>query len=126
MIKPKYNLNTEATGDLLRRARERANRHDRSWSPMMLELCDCIEDLEAAVAEACEVMDDLESKTDIYLGINDALNRSQEFKEKWDSEVRQCPGCSMAIYDDAAKDGWCTNCKPAHSSTALTEGRTNE
>lgn len=26
--------------------------------------------------------------------------------------VKQCPGCKMAIYDDAALDGWCTNCNP--------------
>ena len=26
--------------------------------------------------------------------------------------VKQCPGCKMAIYDQAARDGWCTNCNP--------------
>lgn len=24
----------------------------------------------------------------------------------------ECPGCFMAIYEGAAKDGWCTDCNP--------------
>ena len=30
--------------------------------------------------------------------------------------VVTCPGCKSAIYDDAARDGWCTDCNPANVS----------
>lgn len=28
----------------------------------------------------------------------------------------ECPGCFAAIYDGAAKQGWCTNCYPLRAS----------
>ncbi len=36
-----------------------------------------------------------------------------------ESKVKTCPGCHSAIYDDAAKNGWCTDCNPNLKDAAV-------
>lgn len=57
----------------------------------------------------------------------EAHNRNYEFHKANDAYLsaararvlamplprNECPGCFSAIYDLAAKDGWCTDCNPA-------------